>query len=60
MLVSDPAAGGDWIRNAALENCCEGHLFGGLVPPNKEGFCPCPPSVVNLVLEQADLNEKYE
>jgi hypothetical protein len=28
-------------------------------PPKKEGFSPCPLcSVVNLVLERADLNEK--
>ena len=24
MLLSDPAAGGDWIRNTALEKPCEG------------------------------------
>jgi hypothetical protein len=35
-------AGGDWIKNTALENCCEGDFFGGNRPPKKEGFSPCP------------------
>jgi hypothetical protein len=30
-------AGGDWIKNRALENCCEGDFFGGFLSCLRSG-----------------------
>jgi hypothetical protein len=58
MLFFNPAAGGDWIRNAALEINREGLFFGGLVPPKKKAFSVPSVPVVNLFLEQTRFERK--